>query len=215
MQNHPTIQQVLDEHGVTPEVQALVHNAYNMSSHEDNLRVHLDKIPIPQQAKAEIWQAKRDERIPPGSAIDRLVKATSVDPKTLQIAEQFPNTMKLLMQEKGEGKAEKPGKNGKEPEAKEPENESHMEVEGAEDKTGQPELQSPEKELQQETVPPEGYVQPGYRLPADTSHEQQGRMSQQASMIHFKASDGTMHAVPEEHIATAASIDPGLQIIHS
>jgi hypothetical protein len=95
---------------------ALAQHAFESAPHEDVLAATLQKLPLPQDVKANLWDAKRQSRLLPADPkVARLAQMAALPKDVLDVAESHPNVAKLLLAEpKSESaKAESKPRGGK------------------------------------------------------------------------------------------------------
>ena len=98
-------QEILNNAEGEPRHKALALHAFHVAPHEHALAGMIQHLNLPQDVKADLWDAKRNSVHDP--KITKLMQMAHLPKDVLEIAEAHPNTMKLLMEEgkeKGESK---------------------------------------------------------------------------------------------------------------
>jgi hypothetical protein len=142
---------ILDNVEADPRQKALAQHAFEVAPHEHALAPMLTNINIPRDAKADLWNAKRQSMHDP--KLTRLAQIAALPKDLLDTAESHPNVTKLLMtedKEKSEGKSTSPkAATPKEPKAEKPadkEKSSEMSEEPIESQSNQQSSQLPVRE---------------------------------------------------------------------
>ena len=85
----------------------MAQHAFEVAPHEHALAPMLAQINIPRDAKADLWNAKRQSMHDP--KLTRLAQIAALPKNILEIAESHPNVTKLLMTEDKEKSSEEVG----------------------------------------------------------------------------------------------------------
>ena len=88
---------ILDHVDADERQKALAQHAFEVAPHEHALAPMLAQINIPRDAKADLWNAKRQSMHDP--KLTRLAQIAALPKNILEIAESHPNVTKLLMTE--------------------------------------------------------------------------------------------------------------------
>ena len=91
---------ILENVPADPSQKALAQLAFESAHHEDALQPLLEGLNIPQETKADLWDAKKMSRNDP--RLHKLSQITNLPKDVLDKAEAYPNTVKLLMAEEKE-----------------------------------------------------------------------------------------------------------------
>lgn len=85
---------------IDDEKRADLYDLFHNSKNADELARHLSAIPVPDALKTQLYDAKKKQS-PAAEPIDKATDAISrigkLDPKVLQLAEQFPTVTKALI----------------------------------------------------------------------------------------------------------------------
>jgi hypothetical protein len=190
---------ILDNVDADPRHKALAQHAFEVAPHEHALAQMLHSINIPQDAKADLWDAKRNSVHDP--KITKLYQVAALPKAILDTLESHPNIMKFLMTEEKSAQTEKPKSESKvkEPQAKEPKGDKNrMWIE--------PSPQAPQSE---KTFDPS---KPPSALPFTLPIDQPPHLP--AEHAHVRASDGSEHIVPNRHLDAIKQADPEMQILN-
>jgi hypothetical protein len=103
--------EILDSVNAEPGQKALARHAFEVAPHEHALAGMIAHLRLPQETKADLWDAKKNAVHDP--KITKMMQMANLPKDLLQKVEAHPNAMKLLMEKDKEEKQPTAAKGGK------------------------------------------------------------------------------------------------------
>ena len=166
----------------------MAQQAFDKTEHEDQLGPLLKELDIPQRTKADLWEAKRNQRIQssdPKRA--KLEQMAQIPENILEMSEKYPNTMKYLT-----APDEMP-------------------------KTAGGTVPQGSKESKGQSAGPAPKVNTNNPLEAQNAEQPNlaGLPPLPPGHTHFQKQDGSHWYVPHENLGKVAKVEPGIKILRS